>query len=115
MFGQAMKAAITAASTDTTLPLLNAVKVKPGEVMATDRFRLVRSKYTMEQMNSEKTDFEPYLISLADAKKLVDLGNLVSLDLDDDGWLTITAWDGKGLDLVKRIVRVLDASGYPPG
>lgn len=80
MFGQALKAALTAVSKDSILPILNQVKVCPGAVYATDRYRLVRSRYHLHTdyedypfNDNNLTDFEPFLIPADIAKTLVKL------------------------------------------
>lgn len=112
MIGQAIRAALTAVSKDSTLPLLECVYVAPGEVMATDRYRLVRSKYSMDAMADDKQDFEPFLIPSKQARKLIDLGTLYNIEKDEDGWITITTMDAKH-EMVKKIIEPREGE-YPP-
>lgn len=66
-FNLAIKAAIPHASKDKNVPVLNAVLIRPHDVLATDRFTMVKSDHNLTDHNIPD---DGVLISATDAKRL---------------------------------------------
>lgn len=115
MFGESLKAALTAtARPSASLPVLETVQVHPGKVLSTDRYRLVRASYTMQNMDEEERDFEPFLLPASEAKKMLDLSHLLKVEKDEDGWITLTAILWSTGETVKRIFLPYTEQEFPP-
>lgn len=103
-FSQALKAAVTAASTDYTLPLLCTVQVHPDRMLATDRYRAVRSKW-----DYNGPDFEPFVLDVATVKDLAKGKEELASVEHDEANNTVTLTFNSG---TSRVVRTVEGN-YP--
>lgn len=113
----AIKAAIPHASKDTTVPVLNAVLIRPHDVLATDRYTMVKSSH---DLTDHTLPDGGVLVHTDDAKRLIKetivqvvvLDNVVTF-VTHNGSITVPVADGN-YPLIERLIPERSDEPTPP-